>query len=70
LRFRSLARNPGAGRMNLRVDTQPGFTYQLQSSTNLRDWQPVQTNTPSAYYSDFTDPNAPANLKFYRVIKQ
>jgi len=36
----------------------PGTTYRLLATTNLADWQSIQTNTPPADPAIFTDPLA------------
>jgi len=47
-----------------------GKSYVLQVSTNLTDWTPLSTNTPSSDLFNLTDLNA-ANFpsRFYRVIE-
>jgi hypothetical protein len=47
----------------------PGLPYRLLASTNLADWSGIQTNTPPADPTTFTDPwatNYPQ--RFYRLV--
>ena len=47
----------------------PGITYRLLASTNLSAWSGIQTSTPPANPTMFTDPKA-TNYpgRFYRLI--
>jgi hypothetical protein len=43
----------------------PGANYAVQTSTNLTDWQPLQTNAAPFV---FTDNSINATTKFYRAL--
>ena len=47
---------------------QPQSTYVIQSSTDLRIWLPISTNTLQTSQMDITDPTPPARQKFYRAV--
>jgi len=50
------------------VEGQTGPDYILQASTDLQQWSPILTNTPSAFPWLWTDPNAYLfEKRFYRV---
>jgi hypothetical protein len=56
---------PVNGRLSFGVTGVPGFSYIIQSSSNLIDWMPLETNvTPFT----FTDTNAVNPLEFYRAV--
>ena len=46
-----------------------GSNYVLQVSTNLLQWTSISTNTPAASPFVLTDPSAPGQAKFYRVLQ-
>jgi subtilisin-like proprotein convertase family protein len=57
------------GEFQLIVAAQPGFTYVIESSTNLTSWLPLSTNTalPDGTI-EFTDTSAPSlKERFYRT---
>jgi hypothetical protein len=70
LRFpspRSLGTNP----TTLALDGVPGFSYQVDTSTNLRNWTPFtnfSSTTPTMYIQDAPATNT--NRKFYRAETQ
>ena len=55
----------GGGRFGFGISGVPGYNYVVQSSSNLFDWLPLQTN-PSPFI--FTDQNATNPMEFYRVL--
>jgi uncharacterized delta-60 repeat protein len=59
-----------SGVFKVRLDTLPGKTYVLQGSEDLVHWLALRTNSPSGYYVDFQDANAPAaTRRFYRALQ-
>ncbi|HEY5041370.1 MAG TPA: chitobiase/beta-hexosaminidase C-terminal domain-containing protein [Verrucomicrobiae bacterium] len=55
----------------LQLSATPDKTYVLEASTNLTQWVPISTNTPSATPFYLTDPNATSlSHRFYRVLLQ
>ncbi|HKW29566.1 MAG TPA: choice-of-anchor D domain-containing protein [Verrucomicrobiae bacterium] len=55
-----------AGQFNLSIKGVPGYHYEVQASTNLADWIPLQTNTAPFL---FTDPKAGKfKQRFYRTL--
>jgi autotransporter-associated beta strand protein len=58
-----------AGHLSLTINGQAGPDYIVSVSTNLVDWTPILTNTPSAMPFQWTDPDAAAfPVRFYRVL--
>jgi hypothetical protein len=59
------------GVFQFQLSATPNQSYVLQSSTNLTQWMPISTSTPSASPFILSDPNA-TNFQeqFYRVILQ
>jgi hypothetical protein len=59
------------GVFQLQLSATPNQTYVLQASTNLTQWFPISTSTPSASTFNLSDPNA-TNFpnRFYRVLLQ
>jgi adhesin HecA-like repeat protein len=54
------------GKFNLSVNGIPGYHYEVQASTNMIDWVPLQTNTAPFL---FVDPDAGKfNQRFYRTL--
>jgi hypothetical protein len=47
--------------------TDPGVSYVVQSSSNLLDWAPVQTNVASGSSAFFSDAVVAAQPRYYRV---
>jgi hypothetical protein len=66
--FTKCVLNP-AGKMELTFSSIPGMTYQILSSTNLVNWAPITTVSPSASATTWTE-TSNANLKncFYRAV--
>ncbi len=66
--------SPGAfsnGVFQLQLSARPNQSYVLQSSTNLTQWIPISTNTPSASPFYLSDPDATNfSRRFYRVLLQ
>ncbi len=56
------------GQLRLGLNSQPGKTYILQVSADLRHWSPIQTKIATGYGLDFTETNTAVfdNL-FYRI---
>jgi hypothetical protein len=63
----SLTPVPGGG-MRIRARAIPGFTYEIQRSTNLTDWETIAT-VPAGPTGglEHTDPNPPQPSGFYRI---
>jgi len=66
--------SPGSfsnGVFQFQLSATPNQSYVLQSSTNLMQWMPISTSTPSASPFNLSDPNATNFPKqFYRVQLQ
>ena len=60
-----LATRTGNGQFSFGISGVPGWRYVIQSSTNLPNWVPVQTNIAPF---TFTDTNAGNPLEFYRAL--
>ena len=59
------------GVFQFQLSATPNQSYVLQSSTNLTQWSPISTSTPSATPFNLSDPNATNFQKqFYRVLLQ
>jgi hypothetical protein len=58
---------PGSGQFRFSFNTSSGWNYTIQSSANLTTWTSVLTIGGSGAPITFTDPNATANQRFYRV---
>ena len=59
------------GVFQFQLSGSPNQSYVLQSSTNLTQWFPISTSTPSASPFNLSDPNATNFQKqFYRVLLQ
>ena len=57
------------GAFRLTLATQPGNTYVLQSSIDLLNWIPVNTNIASGFWLEFEDANAAGvRQRFYRAV--
>jgi hypothetical protein len=68
--LRFAAQSFSNGTLQLTLLGNPGSSYVLEASTNLRNWTPIVTNTAVTNVLDFVDPNAsnyPA--RFYRVLQ-
>ena len=59
-----LASTPVKGQFSFGISGVPGYSYVIQSSTNLTDWVSLQTNISPF---TFTDTNAVNPLEFYRA---
>ena len=51
-------------------ELRPGKIYELDVSTNLSQWIRISTLTASESRISFTDTNALAEARFYRVIQR
>lgn len=59
------------GQCQLQIPSDVGFTYSLQASTNLTEWQTILTTNASANVVQFLDPvDASVGQRFYRVLGQ
>lgn len=58
-----------AGQFSFSYTASPGLTYVVQSSSNLADWSPMNTNVSSSNPVPFTDESAPSGPRFYRVMR-
>jgi hypothetical protein len=59
------------GVFQLQLSGMPNQSYVLQSSTNLMQWLPISTSTPSATPFNVSDPNATNfSERFYRILLQ
>ncbi len=57
------------GAFRLTLATQPGKSYVLQSSIDLLNWIPVNTNIASGFWLEFEDANAAGvRQRFYRAV--
>ena len=58
-----------SGVLRLSVETEPGWSYTLQASTDLVEWLPIRTSFATGTVLDFTDPDAGSyNWRFYRIV--
>jgi hypothetical protein len=61
----------GNSPITLALDGVPGFTYRVDTSTNLLNWTPLTNFSITASTMYFQDsPAANSNLKFYRAVAQ
>ncbi len=58
-------RTPAAGSFRLSLEPGPARSYVIQTSRDLVEWQPWQTNTYGVI--QFTDPDGLAGSRFYRL---
>ena len=65
--FTSIAR-PTTNSATVVLSTTPFFLVTLQTSTNLRNWTTIATNTPSVSPWTFTQTNTAGNWRFYRAF--
>jgi len=56
------------GQFSFNYNANPEFTYIVESSTDLMDWEPLATNVASTNLMFFADPEGAGETKFYRVI--
>jgi hypothetical protein len=69
--FMDLAIGQINGQPRVRLYCQPGIPHVIQAGTNLADWLPVFTNTPSGSFFDFIDNEAQRfGQRFYRAVRQ
>jgi uncharacterized delta-60 repeat protein len=66
--FRSIARSR-TGDIQLKVNVIPGRPFNIQSSTNLIDWQFIFGETPDTYLLNITQPNGGEPARFYRALQ-
>jgi hypothetical protein len=45
----------------------PGLTYTIQTSTDLKTWQPIETNKPASSPATFTQPFTSAPSTYYQI---
>ena len=64
-----LGANAGAGQFYLNYDTDYGFAYVIQSSTDLVTWVSLATNTTPGNSVQFSASMAPSGMGFYRVVR-
>ena len=57
------------GQFSFNYTADAGFTYVIQSSSNLVDWVSLATNVTSGGLMPFSDPFDPTEVKFYRVSR-
>jgi hypothetical protein len=55
------------GQFTFSYEAGPGLEYVIESSSNLVDWLPVETNAPSVGTAQFSETNGPTGTMFYRV---
>jgi len=61
----------GNSPITLALDGVPGFTYRVDTSSNLLNWTPLTNFSSTASTMYFEDsPAANSNLKFYRAVVQ
>ena len=59
----------GSGGFRLSVQTEPGWSYTVQASTNLVEWQSIWNSFSTGSVLSFTDPQAGNHpWRFYRVV--
>jgi hypothetical protein len=58
----------GNGQFSFNYNANPDFTYIVESSPDLLNWEPVATNVASTNVMFFADPENSTGTKFYRVI--
>jgi hypothetical protein len=60
--------SPAGGNFSFSLKGTPLLVFVIQSSTNLKDWVSLVTNSLSTGYYQYTEPAAPASpARFYRV---
>jgi hypothetical protein len=57
----------GSGLFSFSYSANPGLSYVVQSSSNLRDWVSVLTNTPSSTLVPFSEGLTAQRSRYYRV---
>ena len=57
------------GQFSFNYTTDAGFTYVVQSSSDLVDWVNLETNVASGGLSPFSDPFYAVGTRFYRVAR-
>jgi len=61
--------NVSSGQFSFNYTTDAGFTYVVQSSSNLVDWVSLETNVTSGGLAPFSDPFDAVGTRFYRVSR-
>jgi len=61
--------NVNSGQFSFTYTTDAGFSYVVQSSSNLVDWVSCETNVASGGLAPFSDPFDAAGARFYRVSR-
>jgi hypothetical protein len=64
------AGSPAGGQFSLTFQGQNGQNYVLDTSTNLANWTPLQTNTPDQGTVIYLNTNATDPRRFYRAREQ
>jgi hypothetical protein len=70
-RLRFAAGNIGTNVITLALDGVPGFTYRVDTSTNLLNWTPLTNfvgTAPTMYFQDVPVTNF--SRRFYRAVGQ
>ncbi len=58
-----------SGGLQLRISSEPGLVYEIQASTNLKDWGSLGAFTNTTGQVQFSDPESAAfRYRFYRVV--
>jgi hypothetical protein len=60
----------GTNNINLALNGVPGFTYRIETSSNLSDWTTLTNFISTTPVMNFQDQPATADRKFYRAIAQ
>jgi hypothetical protein len=55
------------GQFTFSYEADEGLAYVIESSSNLVDWTPLQTNVPTGGTAQFSGPINPTGTSFYRV---
>jgi hypothetical protein len=55
------------GQLTFQYTANPGLSYSIETSTNLKDWQTIDTTKPTTSPALFTQPLNSATPTFYRI---